>query len=294
MSALYAVVLDVFRQARASGLTATLLAVSILAAFVCGTAEFSSKPGGDLSVLFGSVPVLQDVPRAAGVRYLEFLLAGIVADVAGVLLALVWTAGFLPSFLDPSSASVLLAKPPLRAGLFLARFVGVIVFVGLQAHVFIGLTWAALGWATGEWAFSYWLCAPVLLLQFTAFFSFSVLMAVVTRSTAGCLIGSILFWLACFAMNYGRHAVVVLDASQGLEAAAHVANLGYWFLPKPADFSLILYDALDTGRFGTPLVDFQRLQERGLFLPWVSIVSSLAFAVVLLAVAVYEFVHADY
>jgi hypothetical protein len=95
-------------------------------------------------------------------------------------------------------------------------------------------------------------------------------------------------------MNYGRHAVVVLAPTQGLESAAHVANLGYWFLPKPADFSLILYDALDASRFATPLVDFWRLQEGGLFHPAWSVASSLTFAAVLLAVAVYEFVHDDY
>ena len=65
-------------------------------------------------------------------------------------------------------------------------------------------------------------------------------------------------------------------------------------LPKPADFGLILYDALGADRFATPLVEFRRVQEQGLFSPVWSVVSSLAFAAVLLAVAVYEFVHDDY
>jgi hypothetical protein len=292
MSAWAAVVRDVFRQARASGLTAALLVVSIVTAVTCSTADVTSD--GALTLLGGAVRVIDGVSRPAAVRYFQFMLAGIVADVFGILLALVWTAGFLPSFLDPSAISVMLAKPPRRMRLFLARFAGVVLFVGAQAVTFVGFTWMALGRATGEWGLAYWLCVPLLLLQFTVFFSFAALMAVLTRSTAGCLIGSLLFWLTCWAMNYGRHAVVVIDPTQGLEAAAQVANLGYWFLPKPADFGLILYDALDAGRFGTPLVDFQRLQDRGLFLPDWSVVTSLAFAVMLLAVAAYEFVHADY
>jgi hypothetical protein len=292
MSAWIAVVRDVFRQARASGLTATLLGVSILAAVTCATVEVGSS--NTLTLFSGRVSVIDGVSPAVAVRYLQFLMAGIVADMFGVLLALTWTAGFLPSFVDASAASVLVVKQPPRSRLFLARFFGVITFVGVHTLIFVGLTAVALGARTGVWDWAYWLCVPLLLVQFTIFYSFSALMAVMTRSTAGCLIGTLLFWLACFAMSYGRHAIVLLDPTQELEAAAHVANLGYWLLPKPADFSLILYDALDAGRFGTPLVDFQRLQERGLFLPWASILSSLAFAVMLLAVAVYEFVHADY
>jgi hypothetical protein len=292
MSAWIAVVRDVFRQARASGLTAALAGVSILAAVTCSTVEIGSN--NTLTLLFGQVRLTDGVSLPEAVRYLQFLLAGIVADVFGVLLALTWTAGLLPSFLDSTVASVMVAKPPGRTGLFLARFFGVVIFVGVQALIFVGLTAVSLGARTGVWDSAYWLCVPLLLVQFTVFFSFSALIAVITRSTAGCLIGTLLFWLACFAMNYGRHAIVLLDPTTGLESAAHVANLGYWFLPKPADFGLILYDALDAGRFGTPLVDFQGLHQRGLFLPWASILSSLASAAVLLAVAVHEFVHSDY
>jgi hypothetical protein len=135
---------------------------------------------------------------------------------------------------------------------------------------------------------------PLLLVQFTVFFSFSALLAVTTRSTAGCLVGSILFWLVCWAMNYGRHTLVGLELTQATAALTRSAEFGYWLLPKPVDFGLILYDALDADRFVTPWVEFRRVQERGLFHPGWSVVSSVAFGAVLLALAVYEFVHEDY
>src|SRR5205085_4056040 len=143
---------------------------------------------------------------------------GIVADTLGVLLALVWTAGFMPTFLDPAAVSVSLAKPPGRGALLLSRFAGVVLFVGAQVLAFIALTSVALGLRTGVWGAGYWLCVPLLLAQFAIFFAFSALMAVMTRNTAACLIGSILFWLACWAMNYGRHAVIILEPAAGLEA----------------------------------------------------------------------------
>src|SRR5580704_8787430 len=47
-------------------------------------------------------------------------------DVAGLLLALLWTAGFLPTFLEPAHASILLAKPTPRWQLLVGKFVGVL------------------------------------------------------------------------------------------------------------------------------------------------------------------------
>lgn len=297
MTAIAAVIRDVFRQAWATGLTATLLAVSAVAAVVCLTTDFSFDAGGStgtLAVLFGSVHVIGGTTVAEGVRYLQFLLAGVVADTLGILIALIWTAGFLPTFLDPGNASVLIAKPPSRETLFLGRFLGVVLFVGVQGLVFVAATAIALGLRTGVWPPEYWLCVPLLLIQFTVFFAFSAVLAVSTRSTAGCLIGSILFWLVCWTMNYGRHVLVGLEPSQVTAGLVQTANFGYWVLPKPADFGLILYDGLGADRFSTPMVEFRRMQERGLFQPFWSVVSSLGFAAVMLAVAVYEFVHDDY
>jgi hypothetical protein len=297
MTAVAALVRDVFRQARATGLTAVLLAVTGVTTLVCATADFSTDPGsanGTLTIIFGTVRVIDGVPHDVAVRYLQFLLAALVADTLGVLLALIWTAGFLPTFIDPTAASVLLAKPPARRALFLGRFAGVVTYVGVQALMFVALTAAALGLRTGFWGAAYWLCVPMLLAQFTVFYTFSALLAVMTRHTVGCLVGSILFWLVCWAMNYGRHVLVGLEPTEATAALVRTADIGYWLLPKPADFGLILYDALDADRFSTPWIEFRRVQEQGLFLPLWSVVSSLAFAAGLLAVAVYEFVHDDY
>jgi ABC-type transport system involved in multi-copper enzyme maturation permease subunit len=287
---------DVFRQARASCLTAALLTVTAVATAVCLTADFtpSGSSSGSLTVLFGNVPVISDVPRDTAVRYLQFLLAGVVADTLGVLLALIWTAGFLPSFLDPRAVSVLLAKPASRGTLFVGKFLGVILFVGVQALLFVAATALALGLRTGVWEGGYWLCVPLLLLHFAVFYSLSALLAVMTRSTAAAIVSALLFWLVCWAMNYGRHALAGLELSEASAELARAADLGYWLLPKPADFGLILYDTLDAEQFVTPWIKFRLVQERGLFHPVLSVLSSLAFAAVLLGVAVYEFVHEDY
>src|SRR5262249_46730662 len=134
-AALFAVrwlVRDTLRQARASGITAAMLLVTAVCTLLCLSMgiqgeptplplgpgerrEFYPKqeaeklppqerqsvevPTGELTLLFGAFRVPLFRTRVEAVRLVQALLAGGVADTAGVLLALVWTAGFLPGFL---------------------------------------------------------------------------------------------------------------------------------------------------------------------------------------------------
>jgi predicted membrane protein len=134
-----------------------------------------------------------------------------------------------------------------------------------------------------------------LLLHFAIFFSFSALVAVCTRSTVACVIGSLLFWALCWGMNYGRHLVMgVPDVQQLPGSLAWLLEGGYWVLPKPADLGVLLFDALGAGHhFGKGLA-LQNVQARGDFHPEWSILSSLAFTAAMLYVAGRQFVTTDY
>ena len=159
---------------------------------------------GRMTLAFGAISFPIGRERADAVYFLELLLAGGIAGTLGLLLALVWTAGFVPTFLEPSAASVLLAKPVARWQLLLGKYFGVLTFVGFQVVLFVVSTWLALGVRTHVWSVTYWWCIPLLLLQFAIFYSFSVLLAVITRSTVACVFGSLLFWLLAWGINYGR------------------------------------------------------------------------------------------
>jgi ABC-type transport system involved in multi-copper enzyme maturation permease subunit len=331
LSAMRWLVLDTFRQSVASSICWLMLAVSGLCILVClsvGVAgnEPLDHPGdsthflprndpgadparlvnqgvdvvkGDLTLAFGAVkvPLGRDGPDA--VRFLQLLLAGFVADSAGLVLILVWTAGFLPSFLEPSAAAVLLAKPVPRWILLVGKYVGVLAFVLCQALFFVVGTWVALGLRTDIWNFAYLLCIPVLLLHFAIFFSFSTLLAVCTRSTMACIFGSILFWLMCLGMNYGRHVAVALpyldsSATDLAGSFGGMVEVGYWIMPKPADMGIVLAQLLQaTGSFAT-VPEFEVVLKQGHFDPLWSIVSSLLCAVVLLGIAVHQFMTTDY
>jgi hypothetical protein len=232
------------------------------------------------------------------VHSIELFLAGGVADTAGLLLALIWTAGFLPSFLDRRNISVLLTKPTPRWCLLAGKFLGVLTFVLVQSVILVGGTWLALGVRTGVWDPTYLLTVPLLLLQFAIFFSFSLLLAVCTRSTVICVFGSIVFWFVCWAMNYGRHALALSEKMTPDSAFSGrltwLADLGYWLLPKPGDLSIVLFDALDAGGQFQRLFDSAALAQAGVFSLWLSVLSSVAFMAYMLVAAGRQFATTDY
>jgi ABC-type transport system involved in multi-copper enzyme maturation permease subunit len=251
--------------------------------------------GGRVTLAFGAVafPVTRD--RAEAVQFLELLLGGGFAGTFGLLLALVWTAGFVPAFLEPSAASVLLAKPLTRWQLLLGKYVGVLTFVGFQVVLFVVLTWLALGVRTQVWNMTYWWCIPLLLLQFAIFYSFSVLLAVMTRSTVACVFGSVLIWLLAWGINHGCVMARGVLGPQYLPAGTRtLAEVAYWVFPKPIDAGLILFNALHAeNHFEKPVI-FKLLESGQGFSPHLSILSSLALTVVLLALATFEFNAKDY
>jgi hypothetical protein len=312
---------DTFRQAQSSAILWAMLIVSGICILFAATTSTVNLPAryenferlpahevaspekaraegieiidGEIRFLFGAVSVRWSKPRDDAIRWVQLVLAGGIADTFGLLLALIWTSTFLPSFLEPASATMLLAKPIPRWLILAGKFFGVITLVSFQAMVFVLGTWLALGCSTGVWDPHYLLSIPLLVLHFTVFFSFSCLLAVWTRSTSVCIFGSLLFWLLCWGMNYGRHAHAYHDVgvsalmSGGLE-------LGYWLLPKPADFGYALSQVLAAQEYNPAFADFTALSARGALNLPLSILSSLGSALMMLAAAGYELTHSDY
>jgi hypothetical protein len=321
---------DTFRQAIAHGIFAVLLGISLLSIGICLSVsvdgpstmqqgnenpDFVSRndpdakqaeklktsgvsvADGKLSLAFGAirVPLARDTRGA--IHFLELILAGGVADTLGLLLTLIWTAGFLPGFLEGSNIRVLLAKPAPRWMLILGKYVGVLSFVLANAVIFVGGTWSAIGIRTGFWDPAYLLSVPLLLLHFSIFFGFSVLLAVCTHNAVVCMFGSLVQWLVAWSMNLGRPMFFTATdlAGNSLHSSflAGLIDFGYWILPKPADLGMMLFNAMGAGaNFASPF-DFAALEAQGFSLT-LSVLSSLAFAVVVVVAATRSFQAADY
>jgi ABC-type transport system involved in multi-copper enzyme maturation permease subunit len=262
----------------------------------------SNPQPAHLNLLFGAFRVAMHRDAEAEVRLIQLIFATWIAGSIGVLLTLVWTAGFVPEFLQPTSAAVLLAKPVPRWLIMTGKFVGVVVFVAVQATIFFAGTWAALGLRTGVWLNEYLLAVPVFVAYFTSVYSFSILLAATFRSTLACVFGVVVFWALCFGLNYARHSVVSYPAlvPNGAPLPATTTALvgtAYWVLPKPADMTMMLERMLNTSRDQatlSALPEFRHTIEAGAFHPEFVVLSSLAFCVVALALAAYQLDQTDY
>jgi hypothetical protein len=167
----------------------------------------------------------------------------------------------------------------------------------VNAVLFVVGTWLAIGLRTGIWDTVYLYTIPILVLEFAMFFSVSTLLAVCFRSTVVSVFGSIVFWAVAWSINYGRHALVVgrdgLVENGFSDGFGWLTDLVYWVLPKPADMNLVLSHSLSADSHFSSLFDFAKLSANG-FSVTLSIVSSLAFALGVLALAGRRLATTDY
>jgi ABC-type transport system involved in multi-copper enzyme maturation permease subunit len=300
---------DTLRQSIANYVFWIMLAASAVVIFLCLSVHIGGgeplrpvddlevgRPHGQMSLAFGTlhIPLFRD--GRAQVHFVLLLLAEWIAGAGGTLLALVWTAGFMPEFLQPANATVLLSKPIPRWVLLMGKYLGVLAFAGFQVTVFIVGTWIALGLSTGYWVNSHLWGIPLLLLHFAAVYSFSVFLAVCTRSILACVLGSVAFWFLCWGMNYGRHCLLATQSDMPpLQPVLRgLAEAGYWILPKPVDLGMLLYRVLDAGDSFRSLSELQKVQELGAFYPELSLATSLLFAIVMIVVAARQLSATDY
>jgi ABC-type transport system involved in multi-copper enzyme maturation permease subunit len=314
---------DTFRQAIASNVFWLMLAISGVCICVCLSVGFEGAtplqhPGelkeflprgvpvgprkaelsgvdilsGHLTIGFGAIRLELGRDAEDSVRFFQLLLAGGVADTLGILLALLWTAGFLPGLLERSNASVLFVKPVPRWVLLTGKYLGVLAFVTAQAAFFVGGTYIALGVRTGVWHPAYLWCVPVLVLHFAVFFSFSALLAVWSRSAIVCVIGSLSLWFVAWGANFAHLARIAHDAP--VTAGRFPAEVAYWLLPKPAEVSFLLQELLDTTSFFARLPELNSIALHDAFSPLTLLLTSVAFVLAVLALAGRRLARMDY
>lgn len=315
---------DTYRQSLASRLLWVMLGLTFLCTFLClsisvtGDESSASHPfelplyvpaaeageevraegirvvSGEVSLGFGLVRFPVGRSRADAVHWFQVWLAGVLADTVGVLLALLWTAAYLPQFLEPQSISVLLARPTPRWALLVGKYLGVVLFVGFHAFLFIFATWFSIGLRTGVWEIRYWLALPILLMNFSVFYAFSVMLAVCSRGVIVPLFGTLLFWVLCWAMNITRHTLLSWEAGEWSSLTPLLVEVGYWLLPKPLDGSGLFYELLRAESVAAPVPEWEAACARGAVMAELSVLSSVLFGGVMLVLAAWEFRRAEY
>ena len=297
---------DTFRQALANRVFWVMLSACAVVILFCLSITIEEgeslrapddigldRPHGRISLVFGAwrLPLFRD--GQAMVHFILLVLGEGVFGVVGTLLALVLTAGFVPEFLQPGNATVLLSKPTPRWALLLGRYLGVLALLAGYVGLYVIGTWMALGLRTGFWVNSYLWGLPLLLLQVAAIYSFSAFLGVCFGSNLVCVIGSVLFWLMCCGLNYGHHVLAAneSDVPRQNMMLRGMTEACYWIMPKPVDLGMILREAVDSGLTDPQL---QKVVHAGAFHPELSVLSSLAFIAVMIVLAAIQLNSKEY
>lgn len=247
--------------------------------------------------------------RLAGL--VVYLLLSRMLGSIGMVLMIVATAGVFPSLMAGGSIDSLLAKPIGRPRLFAYKYLATMVFVLLQATIFVGATFLVMGLRWGVWRPGYLLSVPLAVLLFSYLYCVSVLVAVKTRSTVAAILVSIGAWV-CFAMFH--NLPLVFDTFPSLKEHRLIYNtvrVVHWIPPKTGDFRYLAARLAGTGpsvdafppfmvQGGSPqdqasIQLAREMEERELLKdPIASIGSSLLFELVVVSWAMWIFVRRDY
>jgi hypothetical protein len=315
--AIVCLVVDTFRQAASSRLMLLAVCLATLGIVAClsvrvegprhlrpeGEIELFDGKGnplttanaslGRMTIGFGAATVGNFRDVESQVRFLQALLARWAAGVAGTLLLLASTAGFLPEFLRPGASSILLAKPVPRWTLLAGKVIGVVAFVGALTGGFIVGTWLALGARTGVWAPGYLLAWPLVVAQFTGLYAASVVAATCTRNAAASLFTALACWIICLGVNGARDSIQVPQGGPNHPAMTRIAiEAAYWALPKPIDFSRRLERAVSASDHFAGAAPSGEVASASALAA--AIGTSLAFAAAMLLVAARQLSTTDY
>ena len=117
-------------------------------------------------------------------------------------LALVSTAGIIPSFISDGSIELYLSKPISRTRIYLTKFVSGMLFVGLQIGIFSFAAFAIIGIRGGDWEPRILLAIPIVLLFFSYLFAFCTFIGLITKSTITALLLTVLLWLLIMLLSF--------------------------------------------------------------------------------------------
>ena len=192
------ILLDSFRMLKARTIFWVTLGISLLVALIYLSIGFDEK---GMSLFFGLSHFESDMFRR-GTPQSETLYVAIFTKLIAeywlswiaVLLALVSCAAIFPEALQEGASGVVLTKKLSRFQVFVAKFVGSLLFVTLQVTLFVVIVFVALRWRVGSWNPSIFWYVPLILLVFTYLYSFMVVIAVKTKSVMTALILTLVLW----------------------------------------------------------------------------------------------------
>jgi hypothetical protein len=179
------------------------------------------------------------ISSAEVVYVAEFILGEIMAGWVGLLVAIIVTAGSVPSMLQKGTLDLLLARPIGRPSVLVTKYAGGCIYVFLVATLVIGGSWLAISLRTGHWNVYFPLTILTLTYSFAVLYSVSVLVGVMSRSHATAAVMTLLTWLACWGVGRARLYYLSPEGVGGSPGVVRLVKIAHLLLPKTSDLSLM-------------------------------------------------------
>lgn len=198
-----AIFVDAYRELHARKLFWVTMVVSVVLVAAFATVGITDKGP---TVLWWTLPLEQLSTKIVPAElFYKFLFAQLAIPLwlswGAVILALVSTASMIPEFVTGGSIELSLSKPIGRLRLLLTKYLAALVFVALQAVVFVGGWFFLIGIRGGSWEPRLLLAVPIVLLVFSSVYCVCALVGMLTRSTIAALIAAMIFWLIVFMVH---------------------------------------------------------------------------------------------
>ena len=307
----WALIVDSFRESLDRKIFWVMLFFTLLVAATMFCVAFEP---GKVDILFGSWSIPTDKFTVAGGVRKDFI-AGILTEwimdnalgFVAVLLALIATAGFIPSLMERGVIEVVLSKPLPRWKVFLGKYIGSLVFFAVHAVIFVVLTFFVVGLRWGIWIPGYLLGIPLTVILFSYLYCVSALVAVMTRSGMAAILITLGCWVTFAGIQSLGDLFEMRPEWRGSGLTYQTTMAARWILPKTQDLTLIArkwsgaaspLDMVDEPETEEDRVIVEQashaVKERQKIHPAYSIGTSLLFEAAVVMMAMWKFSRRDY
>ncbi len=277
---------DTWREswARKASIVIGVVVLGVLALYAFGL-QLAPAPDGDgrIVTLFGAeIGTEADLTREGLASFSAFFALSLL-NPWGLLLALFVTVGLFTATFQPQNLYWVLAKPISRVGLYLAKYAGALLLVGVTSMGFVLGMDALIWWKTGIWQGGFVLSGLLFAFEYAALAAVALVVAVWSRSTGISLMGAILLYVLVSTLQFVKTQLFPLLP----ELWRNLVNALYVVLPKTPDL-----ESLGLQQINANLGP--QFQAQLAFSPTVVLASTALFTLAALALGAWEFHRRDY
>lgn len=247
----WALIVDSLRESVDRKIFWVMAAISVILAAAMFCIGFEPHR---IVVLFGAWEYETEYFTSAGQVRSDFI-AGIMVHFVwdlmlgwvGVTLAVIATGGFFPALIERGAIDVVLSKPIARWQVFLGKYFGGMVFILVQAALFVLLTFLVIGFRWGVWLPGYLWSIPLMVLLFSYVYCVSALVAVSFRSTVAAVLLSLGAWVAFSGVQTTADLFETYPSWQEQRSYYNAVRAARWIIPKTQDVTYLAARWTGTG-----------------------------------------------